>query len=228
MAKNTAFVVIVMIACVLCILALAFGATKFQDNETYETFPVTYGVIELIRAALDLFLLVIITYFSGALVWKDRDERMDEISDATPSPEWISYASRLATLLGMVMLIQAVALAAGIVVQAAHGYHRFQFGLYVHELLARDASGFVFLAILAFFIHVLAPNKYVGYFVFITFYFVNSYLWPALNVATYLVRFAGRPNVIYSDFFGDAPYRWRGTGSRSTGCFFALCWPSPR
>jgi len=207
MAKNTTFVVVVMIACLLCTLALALGATKFQDNETYETFPVTYGVIDLIRAALDFFLIIIITYFSGALVWKDRDERMDEISDATPTPEWVSYAARLVTLIGMVMLIQAVALAAGIVVQAAHGYHRFQFGLYVHELLVRDASGFAFLAILAFLIHVLAPNKYVGYSVFIAFYFVNIYLWQALNVATNLVQFGGRPRVIYSDFFGDAPYR---------------------
>jgi hypothetical protein len=207
MAKNTTFVVVVMIACLICTLALALGATRFQDNETYETFPVTYGVIDLIRAALDVFLIIIITYFSGALVWKDRDERMDEIADATPTPEWVSYAARLATLIGMVLLIQAVALVAGIVVQAAHGYHRFQFGLYVHELLVRDASGFAFLAILAFFIHVLAPNKYVGYSVFIAFYFVNTYIWRALNVATNLVQFEGRPRVIYSDFFGDAPYR---------------------
>ena len=57
---------------------------------------------------------------------------------------------------------------AGIVDQAVHGALSFQFGLYVHELLVRDASWFLFLAILAFFIHALAPNKCVGYFVFIT------------------------------------------------------------
>ena len=217
MAKNTAFVVVVMIASMICILALALEATQFQGNQTVQTFPVTYWVIELIRGTLDFFLIVIITYFSGALVWKDRDERMDEIADATPTPEWVSYAARLVTLVGMVMLIQAVALVAGIVVQAAHGYYRFQFGLYVHELLVRDASWFVLMAILAFFIHALAPNKYVGYFVFIAFYCVNSFLWKPLNVATNLVQFAGRPNVIYSDFFGDAPYR-------SAWDWFTLYW----
>jgi len=117
----------------------------------------------------------------------------------------------------MVMLIQAVALSGGIIVQAIHGYHRFQFGLYARELLVRDASTFAFLAVLAFFIHSLAPNKYVGYFAFISFYFVNIYLWPALNVATNLLQFAGRPKVIYSDFFGDAPYR-------SAWDWFTLYW----
>jgi len=207
MAKNTAFVIVVLIGFVISGFALALGATQFSGNETFRIYPVTYGVIDLIRGTLDYFLVIIIVYFAGALVWKDRDERMDEIADATPTSEWVSYSSRLVTLIGMVILIQAVALMAGIAVQAAHDYHRFQFALYVHELLVRDASGFVLLAILAFFIQVLAPNKYVGYFVFIVFYSFNTYFWQALNVATNLVQFAGRPNVIYSDFFGDAPYR---------------------
>jgi ABC-2 type transport system permease protein len=217
MAKNTAFAVIVMIAGVICIVALAELGTEFQGNEKYQLFPVTYAVIELIRGTVDLFLIVIIIYFAGALVWKDRDERMDEITDATPTPEWVSYAGRLGALIGMVMVIQAVALVAGIVDQAVHGYYRFQFGLYIHELLVRDSSGFVFLAILAFFIHAMAPNKYMGYFVFIAFYVVNIYLWQPLNVATNLVQFARRPNVIYSDFFGDAPYR-------SAWNWFTLYW----
>ncbi|MGA3211312.1 MAG: M1 family aminopeptidase, partial [Terriglobales bacterium] len=42
---------------------------------------------------------------------------------------------------------------------------------------------------------------------FIAFYCVNTFLWRALNVVTNLVQFAGRPNVVYSDFFNDAPYR---------------------
>jgi ABC-2 type transport system permease protein len=136
MAKNTAFVVVVMIASVFCILALAFAATLLNN----QTFPVTYWVIDQLRGALNFLLIVVITYFAGALVWKDRDERMYEIADATPTPEWVSYAARLVTLIAMVMLIQAVALLAGIVDQAVHGYYRFQFGLYVHELLVRDAS----------------------------------------------------------------------------------------
>jgi ABC-2 type transport system permease protein len=196
-----------MIAGVICVLALIFESTQFQGNQTYQTFPVTYRVIDLIRGTLYYFVIVVIAYFAGALVWKDRDDRMSEVADATPTPEWVSYAARLATLVGMVLLIQAVALAAGIIFQAVHGYYRFQFALYVHELLVRDASGFLFLAIMAFLIHALAPNKYLGYFVFITFFIVNTFLWRALNVATYLVQFGYRPKVVYSDFFGDIPYR---------------------
>lgn len=214
MAKNTVFIVVALIAFVNCIFGLALNATEFQNNHT---FPVTYWVVELIRGTLYLFLIIVLTYFAGALVWKDREERVDEIIDTTPTPEWVSYASRLATLLGMVMLLQSVGLLAGIVIQAWHGYHRFQFSLYVHELLVRDASWFVLMAVLAFFIHVLAPNKYVGYFAYIGFIVVNNFVWRPLNISTYLVQFAGSPNVTYSDFFGDAPYR-------SAWNWFTLYW----
>lgn len=203
MAKNTVFIVVALIAFVNCIFGLALNATEFQNNHT---FPVTYWVIDLIRGTLYLFLIIVITYFAGALVWKDRDERIDEIVDTTPTPEWVSYAARLVTLIAMVMLIQVVALLAGVVIQAWHGYHRFQFGHYVHELLVRDASWFVLMAILAFFIHVLAPNKYVGYFAYIGFIAANLFAWRPLNISTYLLQFAGTPNITYSDFFGDAPY----------------------
>ena len=127
-------------------------------------------MLDLIRGTLYLFVIIVITFYAGALVWKDKDERMDEIVDATPVPEWMSYATRLLTLLLMVLLIQAMALLSGIAVQAWHGYHRFQIGLYSYELLVRDLLLFVaFLAVLAFFIHAISPNKYLGYVVYIAF-----------------------------------------------------------
>src|SRR5262249_36853263 len=102
---------------------------------------------------------------------------------------------------------QVGALLSGIVVQAWHGYHRFQLGLYSSELLFRDFSLFVFLAVLAFFMHTISPNKYVGYALYIAFLTANAFMWGPLNIATNLVQFAGTPNVVHSDLFGDAPYR---------------------
>jgi ABC-2 type transport system permease protein len=154
-----------------------------------------------------MFLVAMITFYAGVLVWKGRDTRMDEIHDALPIPDWLSYASRLAALIVIVMLVQAVAMASGIVVQTCLGYHRYQIGLYLKELFLRDASFFLFSAVLAFFIHAIAPNKYVGYFAFIAFLILNAFIWRPLNVATYLVRFGMRPSVTNSDFFGDAPFR---------------------
>ncbi len=204
MARSTFFIVIAVASLLNCIPSIMLSATEGYGNQT---LPVTYWILDLIRGSLYLFVVIVITYYAGVLVWKDRDERMDEIADSTPAPEWMSYASRLLTLMIMVMLMQTAALLGGIAVQTWHGYHRYQLGLYLHELLLRDASAFLFLSVLAFFIHVLSPNKYIGYFFYIAFLAGNAFAWQPLNVATNLVQFSSRPNVVHSDMFGDAPYR---------------------
>lgn len=204
MLVSVPFIVVVLAGGLNCLLAVIFNSTEGYGNHT---LPVTYWLLDLIRGTLYLFIIIVLTFYAGVLVWKDKDERMDEIVDATPTPEWVSYATRLVTLVVMVMLIQVGALLSAVAVQAWHGYYRFQLGLYAQELLVRDLSGFLFLAVLAFFIHALSPNKYFGYFFYIAFLTANVFIWRPLNVATNLLQFAGTPNVVHSDMFGDAPYR---------------------
>jgi hypothetical protein len=78
--------------------------------------------------------------------------------------------------------------------------------LYVSTMLGIDFSGFVMLAVLAFFIHVISPNKYIGYFGFIAFVIANAFVWRPLHVATNLVQFGGTPDMVYSDFYGYRPF----------------------
>lgn len=201
--RSTAFIVILVAAMMNCVLSMAFSASEGYGNST---FPVTYWIINVIASTLYMFLVVIITYYAGVLVWKDKDTRMDEIADSLPSSEWVSYLSRLIALVGVVLLIQLAALASGVVVQTALHYHRYEFDLYAKEMFLRHGSLFLFLAVLAFFIHVLSPNKYVGYFGYIVFMAANFFGWEPLNVSSNLVKFGFRPSVRYSDMYRDAPY----------------------
>jgi ABC-type transport system involved in multi-copper enzyme maturation permease subunit len=202
--KSTSFIVILLAGLLNSIPSVALSAREAFDGASY---PVTYWVLEMIAGTLYMFIVGMITFYAGVLVWKERDTRMDEIHDALPIPDWLSYASRLTALLSIVMLVQFVAMLSGIAVQTWLGFHRYQFALYLKELFLRDASFFLFSAVLAFFIHAISPNKYVGYFAFVTFLILNVFIWRPLNVATYLARFGMRPSVTYSDFFGDAPFR---------------------
>ena len=53
------------------------------------TYPVTYQVLELRRRHFALFMLIIITFYAGELVWRERDARLDQIADALPMPTWL-------------------------------------------------------------------------------------------------------------------------------------------
>jgi hypothetical protein len=203
LVKSTSFIVITCAALLNSIPSLVLSATEGYGNTS---FPVTYRLIEIIQGTLYLFLLCMVTYYAGVLVWKERDAGMDDIHDALPQREWPSYASKLVALLGAIFLIVCLAMVSGILVQVFNGYHRYQFGLWVTELLGMDFTTFVFFAVLAYFLHVISPNKYIGYFVFIIFAIANIFVWRPLHVATLLVQFGGQPSTTYSDFFAFMPY----------------------
>ena len=201
--KSTSFIVILLASMLNMIPALIFSAGEGYGNQS---LPVTYWVCDMIAGTLYMFLIGMVTYYAGVLVWKERDAGMDEICDATPRPGWTSFASKFSALLGIVMIILVVAVLCGVVTQAAHGYTRFQLGLYVKSILLVDFSLFFFLSMLAFFIHVLSPNKYIGYFAYVAFLIINAFVWIPLDVSSLLVPYGSRPGMTYSDFFHFAPF----------------------
>ena len=203
LVRSVIFIVIALAAMLNCLSSIIFNATEgFGDT----SLPITYNLLNLITGTLYLFLFAMITYFAGVLVWEERDARVDEIYDAMPQPVWPAYLSKLLALLASVAVLQLIAMLTGIAVQLAHSFHHLQLGLYLETLFGIDFTTFLFFAVLAFFLHVLAPNKYIGYFSYIVFAILNLFIWKPLHVATNLVQFGIRPSMIYSDFFGYAPY----------------------
>ena len=201
--KTIPYVVVTAAALLNCLTALIFNATEAYGNTS---FPVTYQMLQIIAGTLYLFLVALITYHAGVLIWEERDSNNDEVQDALPMPEWPAFAAKFVALMSSIAIILAVTMLTSVLIQYFHHFHRYQLGLYVATLFGIDFSTFIFLAVLAFFIHVLSPNKYVGYFAFIGFVIVNLFIWRPLHVATNLVQFGQTPDMVYSDFFGYAPF----------------------
>ena len=201
--KTVTFIVVTCAALVNCLTALIFSA---RQGFGLTTRPVTYAMLQIISGTLYVFLIALITFFAGVLVWDERDARTDEVNDALPVPEWPGFVAKFIALMTAIASIQLVVMLVAICVQAANGYTRFQIGLYVETLLGRALLSFGFLAALAFLIHVLSPNKYIGYFAFIGVLVANAFMWRPLHVGTSMVQFGSLPNMTYSDFFGYQPW----------------------
>lgn len=212
--RTPTFIIILLAAMINTSVALFTGAT---EGYGLSSFPVTYKMVDLIRGSLFGFLVPIITFFAGVVVWRDRDCRIQEILGATPVPSSVLVASRFVALLSVVMTILVVVITLGCCVQVFYGYKRLQLDVYALELIAIEALRFGFLLVLAMFAHTISPNKYVGYFAFIVLLILNAFLWSWLRIDTLLVRFGRLPSYVYSDMFGIAPYTMSIIG-------FALYW----
>lgn len=224
------FLVVMSFAAFLLIMVLSIsGLSMYGLSE----LPVTYSMIGTIRASLSAFLLASIVYFAGALVWRERDARFQEIHDALPRPDWTVFVGKLLALLTVVVLVQAASVLIGVASQAVQGYSRFQFSLYLSELFGWDLLGFVCSCVLAMFIHVISPNKYIGYFAFVLFMIANQFLWNLIEWSTNLVQYGDLPSYTYSDLFAYGPYlsglKWFGAYWFLGACLLALAsivlWP---
>lgn len=201
--KSPAFVVILCFSLLNAGIAIVFSAT---EGFGVPSLPVTYKMVDIVRGSLTVFVIAILAYFSGVLVWKDRDNRMHEIVGATPVSNSALLVSHVVSLMTIVLSIHALIIGLCCLVQWFNGYTRFQFELYFLELIAIDGARFFFLLVIALAAHTISPNKYVGYFAFIGFVIANNFVWQLFRVESLLVRFGRFPSYTYSDMFGFAPY----------------------
>ncbi|HEY5178094.1 MAG TPA: M1 family aminopeptidase [Terriglobales bacterium] len=199
--RNIFFTVFMLAGFLLSVLV----ATGLGDPYSTPTYPVTYQMLQAAGAGFFVFALAIITFYAGELVWRERDAQLNQVVDAFPVQRWVLFTSKLLALMLVQVLVVLVVLAAGLIVQVANGYHRFELGLYFRDLFLLNLPSLWFLCVLALLVQVIVNQKYLGHFVMVL-YFVATLALPSLGLEHYLYRFGQSPTFIYSDMNGFGPY----------------------
>jgi len=164
--------------------------------------PVTYLMVEAIRNSLYIFLVAVVMYYAGALIWKERDAHMNELLDTTPFAAWIPYLSKTTALLSMVAFTLGLGIFCGIALQTVKGYTNYELGIYLRELLVYDFLQFGGLIALGMFVQTVVNNKYIGYFAFLILIVAFKFGPQALEITSNLVTYGSIPSYIYSDMNG--------------------------
>jgi hypothetical protein len=148
---------------------------------------------------------VLIIFYAGELVWRERDARSSQIMDATPAPEWVLFAGKFAGLSLVIVALEALMMAAGMLTQMLLGYYDLQAGLYAQSLFGLQLADYLLFALLALVVHTLVNHKYVGHLVGVLAYaFMASA--PALGIEHNLLIYASDPGWTYSDMRGFEPF----------------------
>ncbi|MFK7820360.1 MAG: ABC transporter permease/M1 family aminopeptidase, partial [Planctomycetaceae bacterium] len=168
--------------------------------------PVTWWVVDNLRERVLLFLAIVIVYYTGWLVWRERDSRIADIRDAMPTSIGAMVLAKVAALLTIVTLIKLLAIGGGVAIQLSKGVTNIQLDLYFQELIAIDFVSTLSVISLAVFSHVAAPNKYAGYILFFALAMLDAFAWSYFGVESFLVQFGDLPGYTYSDLYGFTPY----------------------
>jgi ABC-2 type transport system permease protein len=192
-------------------LANSLGGLWFATEEnTYggAIYPVTRVLIPTLLGTFGLIPIIISIYYAGELVWREREKKTHEIVDSTPTPDWAYVAPKtLAISLVLVSTLVVGALAA-MGVQAAKGFFDFQIGHYLLWYLLPQSVDFILLAVLAVFLQVLSPHKFIGWGLMVI-YMVTTITFVNLGFEHNLYNYGGAPGVPLSDMNGMGKF-WIG------------------
>jgi len=199
--KSLPFLVILFLA-VLNVIGSSYTRESLYGTAVY---PVTRLMLEAIEGSFLLFAVLIMTFYSGELAWRERSLKMNEVTDALPVPTSVLWASKLVALVLAIGLLLVAAMLSTIGVQIADGYYELQFPLYVGGLFLEIGIPFVLVAVLALLTQAVTSNKYAGFMVMLL-YYVSRLALPALGFEHRLYQYAASPTVIYSDMNGYGHY----------------------
>ena len=83
---------------------------------------------------------LLIVFYAGELVWREREARLSEITDAAPVPEWVLFPGQVrGTRPGARRAAWRSMMAAGMLVQVILGHFDFEIGLYLADSVRASA-----------------------------------------------------------------------------------------
>ena len=212
---------------------LFFASQNLQSLYGTKIYPVTYSIISLITGSFSLFVMIIITLYSGELVWTERELKLNQIYDGLSIPNWMQYWSKALTLFMINLLLVTIMGAAGMLIQVAKGFGHIELMQYFTSLYLIQFPGLMLLSIIAIFVQVLVSNKFMGHFVMVLYYIVFLMALPMMGFEHSLYRLFRIPGFSYSDMNGFGPYIGRivyhmiywGAGAMIIAIISQLLWP---
>jgi len=200
--KNPVYITVMIIGLIMLVVNLS----TFTSAYGTERYPVTYIVVDNIMDAYGIFMYGFIAFYTGVLVWKERDSKINEIQDATPIQTGMLFSSKAIAILISIAVVLFFSILLGIIAQTLYGYTRYEIGVYVKSLLVIRMVKLAFLTVLSLLLHYLINNRYIAWFAFVVFIVINSFIWGLLEINTNMLAFGFLPEIEYSDMNGFGPF----------------------
>lgn len=199
--KSVVFKIVALFGILLLVVDLVEGYELFG----LQSYPVTYRIIESIESSTGLFMTIVVVFFSGELVWRDRMSHIHEVVNATPHSSFVSIFAKVLSLVSVAVVLQVIFVVMGVASQLLRGYTAVEIDVYVIHFLIDTLPGYVIFAAMFVFIQTLVSNRYVGYFIGILFVTVWSIVLRVWYWESNMLIPGGTPSITYSDMNGFGP-----------------------
>ncbi|WP_332862176.1 M1 family aminopeptidase [Janthinobacterium svalbardensis] len=194
--KSVPFLVMLLFA----VINLITGANVGKNMYGTAVYPMTHLLLQQINNSFSFMLIIIVTFYAGELIFKERQVKIADVSDAMPVPDWVPLLAKCTALIGVIAGYLLVGIIAAIGFQLYKGGAPVELGLYLKGTLL-GALFFVLMALCALTLQVLSNNKFIGYLLVILL-MVAQMVLGMLHLEHNLYAFGGTPAIKYSDMNG--------------------------
>ena len=198
--KHVTFRILFLFSLILLLTDLISGFEYFG----LQSYPLTYRMTDAITGTT-LFVMIILVFFSGELIWRDRDFKINEVIDATPHTTLISLFAKTASLFSLTLVLHLFFVSLAIVYQLLKGYFQIELSTYFWDFVYNNFPLYLGTSVAMVAIQVLVNHKYLGYMVSIIMVLGLDIILSILDIQSNMLGFMGSPYLIYSDMNGFGP-----------------------
>lgn len=190
---------------ILGLSILLTAITSHYSNLLYgtEVYPLTYIQIGFANGPFVFFQLIMLVFYSGIVIWRERDARVDELIGSTPVKNGVLFLAKFLSLLFLALVVNTVCILTCITLQTVSGYTNYEVGLYFTDLILLRILSISVLLALALSIQVFFRNRYFAFF-FVAFIVLGlPLILRAFKYSNDLLNFnSSGPQLPYSDMNG--------------------------
>jgi ABC-type transport system involved in multi-copper enzyme maturation permease subunit len=199
MLRSVPFLAIASIGLINVLMTVWFADQTGQNR----SWPMSWLVAESVTGGAGLFMLVLLTFYAGELVWRERQVRLDQVVDASPVPTGALLAGKFTAMLVLLFAFATVSMVGGMLVQLLKGYPVIDLKVYALYVYFADFPSWILLTALAFLIQSLVPRKPIGHVLLILVYVGMSAI-VNLGYDYQLLQVGASPTLRWSDLNGAA------------------------
>ena len=186
------------------LVMLLFGVLNFIGNVSQSggmfgttPYPVSRLMLESLSQSFNFMLVIVVTFYAGELIFKERQAKIADVTDAMPVPNWAPLLAKSMALIGVILGFLFAGVIAAICFQLIKGGAPIEALLYLKGILLGSVF-FILMGLCAMCLQVFTNNKFIGYLLIILL-LVSEIVMGTMHFDHNLYNFAGLPSIPYSD-----------------------------
>lgn len=220
--KDVYFRSILLGGTVFLILDFWIGNTLYS----VPNFPATSFLMEYKTFDYNLFVFIIIVFFTGETLHRDKASGYSVINDTFPVKDGSVIASKFFGMAFICLLLTTIPIVVGLIIQTLKGYFNYDLGVYLVDSYLISLPDYLQMVMLVFAVHLLVNNKFAGHAAAIGIWLVMIVLRNFADYNFNLFFFSYKPGYRWSDMnglghFGE-PLFWFNLYWTAIGLFLIL------